>query len=269
MKNIDQAIYEMNRIDNLAKRNMWMNNIHPLFKLILTITYIVVLVSFNKYDYLGIIAMIAYPFLMFTICDLSFKSCLNRIKYILPLLIFVGIFNPIFDKIPIVIFNIKLNAGYISMFTLMIKGICSILASYILICTTTLEDICYALSILHLPKIFITQFMLIVRYVQLLLEQVNQMNQAYMLRAPKQKGIHIKAWGTFIGQFLLRSIDRSTIVYESMLLRGYNGNFMYRKTNHKYNISALLFIICWILYFILCRKFTILIVIGNVLGGLL
>ena len=50
------------------------------------------------------------------------------------------------------------------------------------------------------------------------------MQQAYSLRAPGQKGIHISAWGSFLGQ-LLRSMDRAQALYESMELRGFSGEF--------------------------------------------
>ena len=42
---------------------------------------------------------------------------------------------------------------------------------------------------------------------------------AYALRAPGEKGIHFRAWGSLLGQLLLRSVDRAQLVYESMLLR--------------------------------------------------
>ena len=51
------------------------------------------------------------------------------------------------------------------------------------------------------------------------------MTESYHLRAPGQKGIHPRAWGSFLGQLLLRTIDRGQALYESMLLRGYDGEF--------------------------------------------
>ena len=53
------------------------------------------------------------------------------------------------------------------------------------------------------------------------------MTQAYSLRAPGQKGIHYSAWGSFLGQLLLRSMDRAEELHASMLLRGYHGEFHY------------------------------------------
>ena len=53
------------------------------------------------------------------------------------------------------------------------------------------------------------------------------MMNAYTLRAPGQKGVHISAWGSFLGQLLLRSMDRATALYQSMQMRGFTGEFYY------------------------------------------
>jgi cobalt/nickel transport system permease protein len=65
------------------------------------------------------------------------------------------------------------------------------------------------------------------RYVAVMMEEVSVMTEAYHLRAPGQKGIHISAWGSFLGQLLLRSMDRAEDLYESMQLRGFRGEFYY------------------------------------------
>ncbi len=53
------------------------------------------------------------------------------------------------------------------------------------------------------------------------------MSEAYSLRAPGQKGVHISAWGSFLGQLLLRSMDRAEELFNSMQLRGFDGAFYY------------------------------------------
>ena len=53
------------------------------------------------------------------------------------------------------------------------------------------------------------------------------MRIAYTLRAPGQKGVHISAWGSFLGSLLLRSMDRASELYQSMQLRGFEGEFYY------------------------------------------
>ena len=78
-----------------------------------------------------------------------------------------------------------------------------------------------------MPKLLTALLLLTYRYVEVLLEQAGIMTTAYHLRAPGQKGIAVSAWGSFLGQLLLRSMDRAEDLYESMELRGFTGEFYY------------------------------------------
>lgn len=226
MSKIHTAIHEIQSLDTMANEDQWMNRIHPLVKLVLTIYYIAVVVSFQKYDLTGLLGMAVYPIVLFIVGDISFKDSLKRMKVVLPVVCVVGVFNPFFDhQIVGQIGNIVIWGGVISMLTLMLKGILTVLASYLLIATTTIEKICYAMRLLHLPKAFVTQILLIYRYITVLLKEAERIMQAYSLRAPNQKGVYFKVWGSLVGQLLLRSMDRADDVYESMCLRGYRGDF--------------------------------------------
>ena len=103
------------------------------------------------------------------------------------------------------------------------------MASFLLVATTSIEEICRALRQLHFPKMLTSLLLLTFRYISVLLEEVAIMTEAYHLRAPGQKGIHVSAWGSFLGQLLLRSMDRAEALYESMELRGFYGEFYYAK----------------------------------------
>ena len=67
MSKIDSAIYEIHTMDMLAERDQWVNRIHPLVKFILTVSYIVLVVSFDKYNMIGLAGMVLYPMIMFTL----------------------------------------------------------------------------------------------------------------------------------------------------------------------------------------------------------
>jgi cobalt/nickel transport system permease protein len=237
MESIEKQLHEMNKLQNLQQRSHWMNNLHPLGKLLLCVGYILIVASFDKYDLSGMIMMAIYPVFGFIAGELSFKEGIYRMRLILPLVLFVGIFNPFFDRTPVMMVNIPnvasggvwITQGFVSMLTLMLKGFYCVLSAYILIATTSIEQICYALRILHVPKIIVIVILLIYRYFGLMGNEADRIATAYMLRAPKQKGIHYKAWGTLVGQWLLRSMDRAGNVYESMLLRGFNGDFRMQK----------------------------------------
>ncbi|MDY2626700.1 MAG: cobalt ECF transporter T component CbiQ [Lachnospiraceae bacterium] len=263
MNQISNAIYEIHHMDTIASRDQWVNQIHPLVKFVLTVTYIAMVVSFSKYDLIGLVGMIVYPIAGFILAELSFKDSLKHLRIVLPLVCLIGIVNPFFDRIPIQIGDITVNGGVISMFTLIFKGIFTVLAAYLLIATTTIEKICYALRLLHLPEIMITQFLLTYRYVTVLLEEVNRITQAYSLRAPNQKGIHYKVWGTLTGQVLLRSMDRANAVYESMLLRGYDGSFSYMGKDIRITAPDVIYMIFWLAVFIIFRRYPVFLIVGS------
>lgn len=253
MNKISNAIYEINKLDELANQKQWINQIHPLIKLLVTVGYIIIIISFDQYDLSKVLVMGVYPITIFILGEISFMESLWRLRIVLPLVCVIGIFNPFYDKtVAFQIGEIEVTTGMISMATLMIKGIYSVLASYLLIVTTTIEKICYALRLLHVPVILITQILLTYRYISVLLSEVNRITQAYSLRAPNQKGIHVKVWGSLMGQLLLRSIDRAGIIYDSMNLRGYDGRFYYygRKVCNAKNWIYLFF---WVSIFLVLK----------------
>lgn len=237
------AVKELYRMDELAARDTWLNRLHPLTKLLATLFYIIITVSFSLYQLSSVLLMAVYPVVLFIIGDISFSYSIRRLWIVLPLVCLVGIFNPFFDRQPVYyIRGLLITAGMISMATLMLKGILCILASYLFIASTNIESICYALRMLHIPSILVTQILLTYRYLSLLLSEAGKLADAYSLRAPGQKGIHIKAWGSLAGGLLLRSMDRASALYESMVMRGYTGEFYYgqKKRLRKQDITYLL-----------------------------
>lgn len=263
MSKLQRAIHEIYRFEDIAQRSQWVNRIHPLAKFVLTVAYIALTVSFSKYDIIGLLGMAVYPFVMFQLAELSVRESLYRLRLVLPIVLVVGICNPFFDHTVLSIGGITVWGGVISMLTLMLKGIFSLLASYLLIATTTIEQLCYAFRMLHIPKILVTQILLTYRYITVLLEEVSRITQAYQLRAPNQNGIHFKAWGSLTGQLLLRSIDRANTVYESMLLRGYDADFSYVGEHRRICAQDMIYFIVWMLLLVMLRKIPVILWIGG------
>ena len=263
MSKINRAIYEIEHMSQLAQRDQWVNNIHPLVKLFISFFYILTVVSFGKYNLTGTLSMAIYPIFSFAVCELSWRDAFHRMRVVIPVVCIVGIFNPFFDiNIVTYIVNLAVSGGVISMLSLMIKGVLTVLASYILIATTPIERICYGLRCLHVPKIFVTEIMLIFRYIVVLLEEVRRLTQAYSLRAPGQKGIHFKAWGSLTGQLLLRSMDRAEGVYESMCLRGYKGEYAF-SVKSTVKAKDILYGLIWAGIFAVLRLFPVFDIVGG------
>lgn len=90
------------------------------------------------------------------------------------------------------------------------------------------------------------------------------MTDAYRLRAPGQKGIQFSAWGSFLGQLLLRSMDRAEELYASMLLRGFHDHFHYAAVP-PFTAGDAAYLSCWTAAFLALRFLDA----ARLLGGLL
>ena len=252
-------------MDELAVRSSPIHALHPTAKLLTAIIYILVTISFDKYDLGGLVPMVLWPILLFQISGIEVKTCFYKLRIVLPLVMAVGLFNPFFDKTVLLqIGGIAISGGVISMLTLMLKGVFCLMASFLLMATTPIDNLCAALRRLHVPKLLVTLLLLTYRYVGVMTEELAVMTDAYHLRAPGQKGIHISAWGSFLGQLLLRSMDRAQELYSSMLLRGYHQHFHYADIKPFQARDALYMVLCGAV-FLLLRMVRI----AELLGGTL
>ena len=228
MNKMDKALQEIGEMDELAARSSPIHNLSATAKLLSTIAYIVSVVSFDKYDLSGLAPLLLWPVLLFQISGIPVRTCFYKLRIVLPLVMAVGLFNPFFDRhIILRLGTIAVSGGVVSMLTLMLKGVLCLMASFLLVATTPFDSICAALRKFHVPKTLVTLLLLTYRYVGVMTEELAVMTDAYHLRAPGQKGIHVSAWGSFLGQLLLRSMDRAQELYASMLLRGYHQHFHY------------------------------------------
>ena len=265
MNKMEKALSELGQMDELAVRESPVHDLNAGAKLLSTVIYILIVMSFDKYDLSGLVPMVLWPVLLFQMSGIPVRTCFYKLRIVLPLVMAVGLFNPLFDRdIMLRIGTIGVSGGTISMITLMLKGVFCLMASFLLVATTPFDSICAALSRIHVPGILVTLLLLTYRYVGVMTEELAVMTDAYHLRAPGQKGIHISAWGSFLGQLLLRSMDRAQELYSSMLLRGFHQHFHYAPVRPFKSRDAV-FLLLSIAFFILVRYFDISQLVGQML----
>lgn len=268
MSKLQQAIDNLHEADREGAKRSGASRIHPVSRLLVCISYIVIVVSFYKYDIVGLLSMSLFIIITGILEDLSFIKGFQRIKYILAFVMLLGIVNPFLDKrIILQSGSITVTGGMLSMITLFIKGILTVYSAYYIFMCTGIEQLCMALRCLKVPKGGVTVILLIYRYIIVLLKEIQRMSLAYRLRAPGQKGVHIKAWGSFAGLLLLRSMERAQNVYDSMLLRGYDGEFRHEILEQKKTETALSigYAAGWIGIFVLLRCVPVFQIVGNAL----
>ena len=91
--------------------------------------------------------------------------------------------------------------------------------------------------------------------------------QAYTLRAPGQRGIRVEAWGSFAGMLLLRSMDRAGAVYQSMLLRGFDGGVISDGQENVHTGRSILYVVFWLGGLVFLRIVPVFRLAGSLLSG--
>ena len=254
MNHLYRAIKTICTLEELALQSSWLNHLHPLTKLLVTFGYILTVTSLHKYELLPLLELFCYPIALFFLSGLNFFQAVAKLKIIFILALFIGISNPFFDTTPISkIFGITITGGMISFVTFALKGILTITASYLLIASTTMKGVCTALKVLRVPTFFLTQLLLMYRYIIVVLHTVSDMQDSYVLRSHSKRGIAPKHWGTFAGQLLLHSLHRGEQLYQSMQLRGYTPESFYI-SKQKFTKVDLFYLLVWFCFFIYVKS---------------
>lgn len=268
MSNIMSSLYNMRILDDLARKETFIHKLHPLVKLLTTFSYLTVVVSFEKYDIGGLLPLLLYPVIIFTLADLPVKPIFIRILLVSPFIIGIGILNPIFDHQRYLLGGIEISRGWVTFLSLLIKSGLTVTAALLLIATTGMDRLAGALRMLKVPRIFVLQLLLTYRYISVLMEEVARTLRAYSMRAPGQKGVHRSAWGSLAGQLLLRTIDRAQRIYEAMCLRGFSGE--YHTGNFKeIRVMDMAYLTGWVLFFVVERIYNIPVLLGSLITGVM
>ena len=256
MPDISKALYNMRLLDDLAQKDSSVHRINSLVKLLTTVIYLTVVLSFGRYEIIRLMPFVFYPVLVFAFSELPAAPVIKRILLVEPLVIGVGILNPLLDNQRILLGNVAVSRGWITFISLFIKSSLAVTAGILLIATTGMGKLASALRLLKIPKVFVLQLLLTYRYIYLLTEEAARMMRAYSLRAPGQKGVRLKHLGSFLGQMILRTFDRAQRLYDSMVLRGFNGDYN-TGIKEKLKLKDFAYLVGWILFFTIARIFDI------------
>jgi cobalt/nickel transport system permease protein len=266
MTNIINSLYNMRLLENLAGKETVIHRLHPLVKLLTTVSYITVVVSFGRYEISGLLPFFLYPVIVFILAELPVKPLLIRLLLVSPFIIGIGILNPLFDHQIYWLGGMAISRGWITFFSLFIKCGLTVTAALLLIATTGMDGLAKALRMLKIPRLFVLQLLLTYRYISVLMEEVILILRAYTLRAPKQKGIHRSVWGSLTGQLILRTFDRGQRVYEAMCLRGFTGDY-HMGEDRGIRLQDLAYLAGWAVFFAVARICNISLLIGSWLTG--
>lgn len=232
MSEMKKTFGQVTALEELAGLNSPFHRIQASAKIIVTVIYLVMVISWKQGEVSGLLPYILYPVIVTALAELPIRLLFRRLVVALPFTVLAGLSNLFLSReIVFSIGSIGITEGMMSFCSLLIKSLLTVMAVLLLIATTRMDDLSYALLRFHIPSIFVMQFMMMYRYLFVLMEEASVMYHAYILRAPREKGIKLKDMGPFIGQLVIRSIDRAERVYHAMKCRGFSGNITLSDNN--------------------------------------
>lgn len=226
MKPLDSAIEAVHQLDDLAVRDTILTRLSPLCKLASLFAFLFTLASLGRQDLLRTVVLLLVLPVLYRLGKIPWRRSLRQLRPVLLMVGSIGVLNLFWSEgAPVPLGPVTIPAGVAALLVLLLKAMGCVLGAYLLLATTTLEKLAGALQKLPVPQILIVSLLLTWRYLVLLLQEGRRMATAYQLRAPESRGIPWKISGSLLGLLLLRSLDRAQLVYESMKLRGFTGNF--------------------------------------------
>ena len=86
---------------------------------------------------------------------------------------------------------------------------------------------------------------MVYRYLEVLLQEALTMQRARQARSYGRSAFKASMWGPFVGQLLLRSIERSRRINMAMKARGFNGSLSVGMRS-QWDTSATVYCLIWI-----------------------
>jgi cobalt/nickel transport system permease protein len=269
MGSIDSSFFDIGHLDALSSKETPIHKVDSRVKVLTTIYFIVIVISFNKYDPAALAPLIVYPMAIMIIGNIPFSYIAKKLLIASPFVLSVALFNPILDRSPALdlgAFNV--SGGVLSFVSIMAKYVLTVSAGLALIACTGFDSICSALARMGVPGAFTIQLLFLYRYIFVLGEEAASMSRARALRSFGKKGLGMSVYSSMMGHLLLRTMDRAQRIHLAMLCRGFDGQ-IHHAASSKIRLSDLLFFAGWCSLFTLLRLYDLPAWLGKELGGLI
>jgi cobalt/nickel transport system permease protein len=258
----------LDRLDRLARQDTAVHRIDPRAKVITTFVFIVCVVSFDRYEVLALLPFVIFPVVLASEGGLPVGFLARILLVVSPFALLVGAFNPWFDRETVAqIGGLELSGGWVSYASIVLRFLLTTAAALVLTATTSFNGVCLALERLRVPDVFVTQLLLLYRYIFVLGDEAVRMAQARRLRAFGSRGMGLRVYTQMLGQLLLRTVARAQRVYLAMKCRGFDGRVRMARRLH-FGTADLAFVAGWSAVFVLFRAVDIPQWLGRLVTGL-
>jgi len=268
VSSVTTGLSALDRLDRLARLDTSIHRVDPRAKVIATAVFIVCVVSYGKYDLLGLLPFALFPVIMATEGGLPLGFLGRLLLVVSPFALVLGAFNPLFDREVVAQLGAwGITGGWVSYASIVLRFLLTAAAALVLTATTSFTGICLALQELRVPDVFVTQLLLLFRYIFVLGDEAQRMSQARRLRSFGRRGMGLPIYAQMLGQLLLRTFGRAQRIYLAMKCRGFDGRIRVAEKLH-FGAGDLLFVLGWSAAFVLFRLVDLPLLLGRLVTKL-
>ena len=193
-------------------------------KLLLTVVYLVTMLSMPLEAFSGLLLYAVYPILAAQAAGLRYGDLLRRSLVVLPFVALVGLFNILYYRETVfTVGPVAVTRGWIDFLSILLRGLLSVQALLLLILTTGYYRLCRNMQRMGLPSVFASQLLFVYRYLYVLTEEALEMSMARDARSYGRRSYPLRTWATLVGQLLIRTFARAERIGRAMLARGFDG----------------------------------------------
>lgn len=267
MNTFEQRWSGFRHLDELASGSTPIHRLHPGIKLVTLLLFLVVTASFPKYEIVAMLPLLVFPVALISLGSVPWGLVAQRLLWGLPFVLFIGLFNPLFDQTQVPVFGAAtISGGILSFISILLRFCLTVLAVLALIATTGVDALGTAMRGLKIPQVVVIQFLFMYRYLYVLMDEVARTLRAHALRSPSQEKVRLKTWGSLSGLLLMRTLDRAERIHQAMLCRGFNGEMrLSRATGIRQ--ADWVFLTAWAAFFLIVRMSNIPQWLGALLTG--
>ena len=197
-------------------------------RLIVAVILVLALVNLKSWALLGLAILLGLG--LTGLASVSARQTVRRLLRIEGFLLILFVALPLLTRLPpfIEIGPLSLSLpGLERAVTLVLRISAAALVVLSLISGLTPIRLGHALGRLGLPARLVQVFLFAIRYVELLRAEARRLHDAMRLRGfvPGTNFHTLRSYGHFIGQLLVRAVERAERVNEAMRCRGFAGRF--------------------------------------------
>ena len=248
------ALRDFEALDRSARGTTWVHRVDPRSKTLVTLVFVLLVASLPARGVAELLPLFAYPLVLMVAGRPPLRIYARPLLLALLLALCIGLANPLLDREPITVADRwQVAGGWLSLMSLVLRTLLCVTAAVTLVATTGMPRLCHGLATMGVPRVIVTQVLLLYRYLFLLASGAHSTSRARHLRSAGQS-LRLATYASLMGNLLLRTLDRAERIHRAMRCRGFTGDVPV-SGSMPFRMTDAMFCIGWILLLLGLRWF--------------